>query len=201
MKPDPRIDAYIARARPFAQPILQRLRRLVHEACPDVEEDIKWGMPTFLYRGKILAGMAAFKAHATFGFWHQEMRKLLAKDLDTREQAMGSLGRITAEKDLPADRTLLRYIRAAVKLEDAGAPRQVPVKARPTLPVPDDLAAALKTNRKAAATFDAFPPSHRREYVEWITEAKRPETRARRIDTTLEWLAAGKPRHWKYQKC
>lgn len=201
MKTDPRVDAYIKKAQPFAQPILRRLRAHVHRGCPEVEEAIKWGMPSFLYRGKILCGMAAFKAHATFGFWHQGMRKLLEKELGTSADAMGGFGRLTSEQDLPSDRNLQRYIRAAVKFEDSGAPRHEKASARPALAVPPDLAAALKKNRKAATTFEGFAPSHRREYIEWITGAKRDATRAQRLATTLEWLAEGKSRHWKYQDC
>jgi uncharacterized protein YdeI (YjbR/CyaY-like superfamily) len=201
MKTDRRVDAYIKQAAPFSQPILRHLRAHVHRGCPEVEEAIKWGMPAFLYRGKILCGMAAFKAHATFGFWHQDVRRLLEKELGNKADAMGGFGRITAVQDLPPDRDLQRYIRTAVQCEDSGAPRQEKPKARPAPAVPPDLAAALKKNRKAATTFENFAPSHRREYIEWITGAKREATRAQRLATTLAWLAEGKSRHWKYQDC
>jgi uncharacterized protein YdeI (YjbR/CyaY-like superfamily) len=202
-KPDPRIDTYIAEAAPFAQPILRHLRKLVRQGCPDVEETLKWSSPSFMSNGRILAGMAAFKAHCTFGFWHQEMEKRLAREGHKTGEAMGLLGRITSLKDLPDDRTMLGYIRTAVELNVSEAPgRPRPAgKSRPELPVPADLAAALKRNKAAAATFERFSPSHRREYVEWITEAKRGETRQKRLATTLEWLAEGKSRNWKYESC
>ncbi|HVT74336.1 MAG TPA: YdeI/OmpD-associated family protein [Lacunisphaera sp.] len=201
MGTDPRLDAYIANAAPFARPILARLRRLVHRGCPEAEETIKWGMPSFVYRGKILCGMAAFKAHATFGFWHRGMEKLLAKEIGRTNDAMGLFGRISQPADLPADKVLLHYIRTAQKLHDSGAPARMKSKPRPALPVPSDLASALRKNRLAATAWADFSPSARREYIAWITEAKRPATRERRVRTTIDWVATCRPRQWKYQDC
>lgn len=199
-KPDPRIDAYIAKSAAFAHPVLHHLRALVHRACPEATETIKWGMPFFEHHG-LLCSLAAFKAHCAFGFHHQEMDQLLRSDGAYGNDAMGSLGRLTRLADLPSDATLVRYLKQAAKLNAAGVPRRPALKAKAALPVPADLAAALKKNKAAAANFEKFPPSHRREYVEWITEAKRPETRAKRLATTLEWLAEGKTRNWKYENC
>ncbi len=196
---DPRVDAYIAKAAPFAQPILKHLRKLVHAACPAVTEDIKWGMPSFIYKGKILCGLAAFKAHATFGFWHRGMEERLKKDLGKASEAMGLLGRIASIGDLPSDKVMIRYIKSAVALHDSGTATRPKPKPRAPLPEPADLADALKRNKKAAAAWTAFSPSCRRDYIEWITEAKRPETREHRLLTTLEWAAEGKSRNWKYQ--
>jgi uncharacterized protein YdeI (YjbR/CyaY-like superfamily) len=199
---DPRIDAYIAAAAPFAQPILRHLRKLVHAGCPGVIETVKWSSPSFGFGGKILCFMAAFKAHVSFGFWNREMEKIIARDRGTVEGAMGQLGRITVLSDLPADRTLLGYIKQAAALTTSAAPTRPRAKvAKPPPSLPRDLAAALKKSKKAAATFAAFPPSCRREYIEWITEAKRPDTRATRLATTLAWLAEGKRRNWKYENC
>jgi uncharacterized protein YdeI (YjbR/CyaY-like superfamily) len=200
---DPRIDAHIAKTADFAKPILRHLRELVHEACPDVEETLKWSSPSFIYRGRILCGMMAFKEHCTFGFWHKDMEAVLEKDGAKGDQAWGSLGRLTSLADLPSDRALLRYIRTAARLNESDAPaRPRPVrKPSARLKVPPDLAAALKKNKAAAATFEKFRPSHRREYIEWITEAKRDETRVKRLATTLEWLEKGKSRNWKYENC
>lgn len=200
---DPRIDSRIAKAADFAKPILRHLRKLVHEACPEAEETLKWGHPSFVYRGRILCGIAAFKEHCTFGFWHKGMEEVLAKGGDKGDQAWGSLGRITSLADLPSDEALLRYIRTAARLNESEAPaRPRPVR-KPAAPVrvPADLAAALKKHEAAAAIFGRLSPSHRKEYIEWITEAKRDETRAKRLATTLEWLAEGKSRNWKYEKC
>ncbi|HEY1108779.1 MAG TPA: YdeI/OmpD-associated family protein [Opitutaceae bacterium] len=199
---DPRIDTYIAEAEPFARPILKHLRALVHEACPGVEETLKWSAPSFVYAGKILAGMASFKAHAAFGFWHPEMRSRV--ETKGAEAAMGSFGRITAISDLPGRATLLRLIKDAAKLNEGTEARPKGAAAKPRKPakalaVPTDLAAALKGNAAAAKVFAAFPPSGRNEYVEWITEAKRPATRQQRLATTVQWLAEGKSRNWKYQ--
>jgi uncharacterized protein YdeI (YjbR/CyaY-like superfamily) len=201
----PQFDAYIADAPAFARPILQHLRAVVHAACPDCVEAIKWSHLTFLYQDKMLCSMAAFKAHVTFGFWHQEMEKLIAREMPKGKtgEAMGLLGRITKRDDLPSDATLRGYIVHAMKLTETGAPARprAPGKKKPEAKTPPDLAARLKANKKAAATWETFAPSHRREYIEWITEAKRPETREHRLETTLEWLAEGKQRNWKYQNC
>ena len=202
---DPRIDAYIEKAADFAQPILRHLRKCVHRGCPDATETIKWSMPHFDYAGSILCGFGAFKAHCVFGFWHQGMNEVLGAHAGRSDSAMGTFGRITKIEDLPDEKTLIGFIKAAAKLNESGAPsrpRPTATKgAKKELAVPSDLAAALKKNRKAATTFADFSPSHRKEYIEWITEAKREETRSKRLATTLEWLAEGKSRNWKYMNC
>ena len=197
---DPRIDAYIETAPEFARPILRRLREVVHRACPEVEESLKWSRPHFGYRG-ILCGMSAFRAHCTFGFWNDRVG---GDDPATREILEG-LGRITSVKELPSKKVIAGLVKSAMELNDAGVKpewiaKRKAKKPRPELSVPDELAAALRMrkNAKARTTFEDFSPSHRREYIEWITEAKREETRAKRVAQTLEWLAAGKPRNWKY---
>lgn len=199
-KRDSRVDAYIAKSADFARPILEHLRAVVHSGCPETEEAIKWGMPSFLYRGRILCGIAAFKEHCAFGFWGG--RGLVGNE-DKRDEAMGQFGRIASLKDLPPKKALIGYVKQAMKLADERAvappaPRKPP---KPAPATPDDLAAALKKNSKAAATFEAFSPSCKREYVEWIVEAKREETRAKRIMQAVEWMGEGKQRNWKYQQC
>ncbi|HET7845352.1 MAG TPA: YdeI/OmpD-associated family protein [Xanthomonadales bacterium] len=196
---DPRIDAYIARAPEFARPVLEHLRAVVHEACPDVQETIKWGMPSFDHHG-IMAGMAAFKAHATFGFWKSSL--ILDDAGRSAEAAMGQFGRITKLADLPAKRVLVGYVKQAAKLNEQGvkSPARAARKAKPEAKPSADFAAALARNRKARAGFDAASPSCRREYVEWIDEAKRDETRAKRIATAVAQLAEGKALHWKYER-
>ena len=198
MSRDPRIDAYIARQADFARPILEHLRRIVHEAAPDVEETIKWSMPHFTYKGRLFAGMAAFKAHATFGLWQASA---VLGETGSERDAMGQFGRIASLDDLPPEVELKAIIRrAAEHAQEKPAPR--PKKApKPELETPPELDAALDANPAARATFDGFSPSGRREYVEWIVEAKRPETRDKRIAQAVEWMAEGKRRHWKYQNC
>jgi uncharacterized protein YdeI (YjbR/CyaY-like superfamily) len=199
MSRDPRIDAYIAAKADFARPILEHLRAAVHAACPEVEETIKWGMPHFTYKGGMFAGMAAFKAHATFGFWRG---KEVLGDTGSERDAMGQFGRIASLDDLPDREALHRLIREAAALSDAGpAPRKPKHPPKPPPEMPDDLKAALEAAPKAAMTFESFPPSCRREYVEWVVEAKRPETRAKRVAQAVEWMAEGKRRHWKYENC
>lgn len=195
-------DDYIANAAEFAQPILKHLRKIVKKACPEVEEAIKWQFPTFSYKG-MLCSMAAFKEHATFGFWKHDLLEKELGDAASRD-AMGSLGRITSLDDLPKDADLIRWIKAAMKLNDAGvkSPRRAkkPSEAR-ELAVPPELTAALKRSAKARATFEAFSYSKKKDYVEWITEAKTDETRDRRLAQAIEWMADGKSRNWKYEKC
>jgi len=193
---DKRIDAYIARSADFAKPILTHLRAVVHEACPDVEETIKWGMPSFTHHG-ILCGMAAFKAHCAFGFWRAKL--IVGVDAAKTKEAMGNFGCITKVGDLPAKRVLKGYVKEAARLNEEGITGPAKPKAkRKAAPVPADLAAGLKKNAKARAAWDEFSPSARREYVEWITEAKREETRRERLKTTLLWVSQGKQRNWKY---
>lgn len=199
MARDSRIDAYIAKSAPFAQPILERLRELVHEACPDVDEGIKWGMPFFSHGGAPMCHMAAFKQHCSFGFW-------LHKDVtgDTANDGMGQFGKLTSLKDLPPKKTLVALIRKAIALSEAGVKvKRGPAKSKPAPVLPEDVAAllAMKKHAAARAHFDAFPPGAQREYVDWIGEAKTDATRQKRIATTLEWLAEGKRRHWKYASC
>jgi uncharacterized protein YdeI (YjbR/CyaY-like superfamily) len=200
---DPRIDAYIQGSADFAQPILEHLRKLIHKACPDVVETIKWSMPFFEYKEAMLCNISAFKQHCAFGFWNASLMKDPAGVLRVKDKkAMGHFDRITSLKDLPADKILIAYIKEAAALNDKGVkkPARVPAAPKTALPVPPALAVALKKNKKAGEIFAAFPPSHRREYIEWITEAKTDETRDKRVATTLEWLTEGKSRNWKYQK-
>ncbi len=199
MTQDPRVDDYIMRAAPFAHPILRQLREAVHAACPEVEESIRWSMPSFSHAGAILCQMAAFKQHASFGYWNHA----LVMGEGVERDGMGSYGKLASTTDLPAKERLLSDIRKAMKLnEDGVKPRAARRNAaRPALQTPAELVSALKNNKAAKATFDAFPPSCKREYVEWITEAKREETRAKRLAQTMEWLAEGKRRNWKHQDC
>ena len=195
MNTDPRVDAYIANAAPFARPILIRLRAMVQAALPGAEETIKWGMPHFTYRGKNVAGMAAFKAHCAFTV-HGEGRH--------GAEGMGQHGKITSLADIPPEAELGTKLKNAVsRIENRGsaAPKRAKAAPKAEIPVPEDFSAALAGDAKAQAAFDSFAPSHRREYLEWITEAKREETRAKRILQAVEWLGEGKKRNWKYDNC
>lgn len=213
---DVRVDAYIAKMQPFAQEILLHIREVVHAACPQCEEAMKWSMPFFTYKGALLCNMAGFKAHASFGFW-------LGKQVigeDAEEGAMGQFGKLTSVKDLPSKTVLTKHVKKAMALVDGGAKlerggaensrgtgKTAPLKktasrktsASPRVSVPPELAKALLRHPDAKAAFDAFSPSHRREYAEWITEAKKPETKERRVQQALEMLAEGKSRNAKYE--
>jgi uncharacterized protein YdeI (YjbR/CyaY-like superfamily) len=197
---DPRVDAYIAKSADFAQPILTHLREVVHAACPQVEETMKWSTPHFDYKG-IMCAMAAFKEHAIFGFWKGSLIEGVAPNRNNGGEAMGNYGKLTSVKDLPSKRELTGFIKQAMKLNDDGVVVPKAKKGpRPEAKVPAELKAALSRNRKAVATWDAFPPSHRREYIEWIADAKRPETKDKRVAQTVEWVAEGKGRNWKYER-
>ena len=202
-KKDPRVDAYIAKSADFAKPILIQIRRVVHANCAEIEETMKWGMPSFTYEG-ILCGMAAFKAHATFGFWHKGMNQELPKEFLKLERGMGQFGRMTSVNDLPDDKTFAKLIVRAMKLNEEkqfAVPAPKPKKKSAPPKVPADLIAALKKNKKAKEAFEKFSYSHKKEYIEWITEAKREETRLKRLETTIQWLTSGKSRNWKYEGC
>lgn len=198
-KLDRRVDAYIANSAEFAQPILRQLRAMVHSACPDVEETIKWSFPNFIYKG-LLCNMASFKQHCSFGFWKSSL--VVGTKDDKSTNGMGQFGRITSIEEVPSKRVLSAYIKRAMELNENGVkparPKRVEKK---ELLIPAGLTLALKKNKKALAIWEGFSYSHKKEYVEWIIEAKTDETRNRRLATTLEWLAEGKSRNWKYAKC
>lgn len=197
-KKDPRVDSYIAKSADFAKPILNHLRKLVHAGCPEVEETLKWGAPHFMYKG-ILCGMASFKNHCAFGFWNKALRLSIKNDRNP-EEAMGQFGRITGISDLPNEKIFIGYVKEAMKLNDAGV--KVPAKSKPKerkeLIIPAYFMSALKKNKKALATFENFSYSNKKEYVEWITEAKSEETRKKRLETAIEWMSEGRVRNWKY---
>jgi len=193
-----RIDAYIAKAQPFARPILARIRKAVHAGCPDVVETIKWGVPAFEYKGP-MCGMAAFKAHCLMGFWKGALLKTQPKDRGL--DAWGNFGRFESLDDVPSEAALARAVREAATLNDLGVKVPRTVKPKKPLKAPAYMLAAIKKNKKAQATYDSFSPSCKREYIEWITDAKRAPTRAQRLAQTIEWLAEGKPRNWKYMNC
>jgi len=198
-KKDPRIDAYLKKAAPFAQPVLVRLRALIHKACPSVEETLKWGHPSFTYKG-ILCGFASFTAHCTFGFWKGSL--IVGNNKGKTQEAMGQFGRLTALSDLPADKVILTYVKEAARLNDEGImpPRKTTASADKRLTIPKVLAVALKKNPKAKTYFEEFNYSRKKDYVEWITEAKTEETRSRRLATAIGWISEGKGRNWKYER-
>jgi len=203
MAKDQRIDLYISKAQPFARPILKKLRTLVHKACPGVTETIKWGMPSFEYKGPMF-GIAAFKNHCTAGFWKHKLLKDPEGYLGERSaqggEAMGNLGRITSVKELPPDDIILNFMVQAARLNEHGIKiKRIPSERKKELIIPDYFTAAIEKNKKAAATFENFSYSNQKEYVEWVTEAKTEATREKRLATSLEWLAEGKTRHWKYK--
>jgi uncharacterized protein YdeI (YjbR/CyaY-like superfamily) len=195
---DPRIDTYIEKSAPFAQPILAHIRAVVHEACPTVQETMKWSAPHFDYHG-IMCSMAAFKEHCAFGFWKASL--VVDDKTETAQEAAGHFGPITSIADLPPQKTLIGYIKKAMALnEQEVQPARPPKRPKQPLAVPTYFMTALKKNKKALATYESFPPSQQRDYVEWVTSAKADDTRERRLATAVEWMAEGKPRNWKYMK-
>ena len=194
MSRDSRIDAYIARAQPFARPILERVRERVHAIVPGIEEGIKWSVPTYLIDGKIVLGTAAFKAHAIVNFWRGK-----ELGLDANESAMGQLGKLTSVDQLPRD--LDAMIAGAAELAGRAPAPKPKREPKPSPAMHPDFAAALAAAPTAKAALDGFPPSARRDYLEWVAEAKQEATRAKRIATAVEWLSEGKRRNWKYENC
>jgi len=196
------VDHYIAKSAEFARPVMEHLRELIHKAIPDIEEHIKWGMPAFYFHGP-LCSFAAFKQHAVFGFWKTKLMDdpggYLGERSNQGGEAMGNLGRITNLKDLPPDKVILDFLKQAKRLNEEGIKvPAAPKKKGPVAEMPDDLLAALKKNKKAMTTYDNFSATNKKEYVEWITEAKTETTRKKRIETAVEWMAEGKIRNWKY---
>jgi uncharacterized protein YdeI (YjbR/CyaY-like superfamily) len=191
-KKDPRVDAYIKSAQPFARPILTHLRKIVHAGCPDCTETIKWRMPFFEHKGPVCF-LSAFKQHAAFGFW--KGKRLFGEE---DQGAMGHFGRITSIHDLPNQKTLIGYVRKAADLNERGIDKKRPPRGSQKVTVPADLESALTKNSKARKTFENFSYSHKKEYVDWITGAKRNETRKKRLKTAIQWLGEGKPQNWKY---
>jgi len=190
------VTAYIAKSAPFARPIFERLRRLFHEGCPAIEEKVKWGCPSFEYKGMV-GGFAGFKAHAAFGFWRQDV----LPDPEGLFKTRGAFGsKLTDVSQFPPDAVIIQYIRRAVELNEKGAPARFKSKPKPPLKVPAYFLAAVRKNRKALAAYETFPPSHKREYVEWVVEAKQEETRMKRLQQAVTWMAEGKSRNWKYER-
>ncbi|MBP6286182.1 MAG: YdeI/OmpD-associated family protein [Ferruginibacter sp.] len=201
-KKEKALDAYIAKSADFAKPILNHIRELVHKTCPEVEEKMKWSFPHFDHKGEMMCSMAAFKQHAVFGFWKAVLMKdpVLVENARS-ETAMGHLGRLTSVKDLPSDKKMIAWIKEAMKLNEQGIKVAKPKPAeKKELVVPDYFVKALNKNKKAKQVFDNFAYSHRKEYLQWITEAKTEETRNKRMATALEWIAEGKGRNWKYER-
>lgn len=201
-KKDKRIDAYIQASQPFARTILKHLRKLIHEACPEVEETIKWSMASFDYKGPFVS-FAAFKEHCSFGFWKanliEDKHGYLQPIANAGGEAMGNFGRITSLKDLPPDKVIIGYIKEAKRLNDEGVklpPRKSAKRAQ--LEAPDYMLKAIQKNKKALAVYESFSASNQRDYIEWITEAKTEATRHKRLAQAIEWIAEGKPRNWKY---
>lgn len=196
------IDDYIAKRADFAKPILNHIRELVHKACPTVEEKTKWSMPHFDYKGKMMCHMAAFKQHAAMGFWFGAiMKDAVLLENAKSEVAMGHLGRITQMKDMPADKKIISWIKESMEFIDNGI--KLPAKKatdNKEIVAPDYFTSTLNKNKKAKQVFDKFPPSHKKEYLEWITGAKTEETRNRRMTTAIEWIEEGKGRNWKYER-
>jgi uncharacterized protein YdeI (YjbR/CyaY-like superfamily) len=195
---DVRIDQYISRSAEFARPVLNHLRKLIHKYCPDVEETMKWSFPHFMYAGEILCSMASFKAHCSFGFWKASLIDEL-KGID--KEAMGHFGRIESIKDLPSEKSFAAMIKKAMKLNEEGikVQKKKPAPANRTIVIPDYFDTALRKNKKAFKNFEAFSYSHKKEYIEWITDAKQDATRERRMNTALEWIGEGKGKNWKYE--
>ncbi len=200
-KYSPKIDTYIEKSQDFAKPILHYIRETVHEFCPDAEETMKWSFPHFIYKGKNLCAMASFKQHCTFGFWlEKEMKTMQEMTQNIEKNSMFSLGKITAMEDLPSKPQLKKAIKEAMELTDMGVTMKKAPPSKTEMEVPDDFQSALDSRPETLEIFEKASPSFRKEYIAWITEAKTEATRNKRLEQSLEWIAEGKGRNWKYQK-
>lgn len=197
-----KVDEYINKSADFAKPILNYLRKIIHDTCPDVEEVIKWGIPHFDYKGEMMCILAAYKNHCSFSLWKAElMSHPKLKENIKPGQKMGNMDKIKALSDLPSKAVLVAYVKEAMALNENGIKKEKPKPKAPTvIEVPDYFQKALAKNKKAAAVFESKSPSFRKEYLVWITGAKTDETRQARITEALEWIAEGKGRFWKYAK-
>ncbi len=199
---NPKVDAYIAKAAPFAQPILNAIRERVWASGVELEETLKWNSPSWTHEGKLLCGMGAFKAHCVFGFWHKDMQAELAK-LGKSKVGVGGIHRerLVDLSEVPSAAAMKKLMKKAAELALSDKPAMKRSVPKPEAQVPADLERALALNKAAAAHFQAFTPGKRREYIDWITGAKRDTTRQARLEQAIEWIAAGKSRHWKYESC
>jgi len=195
---NPLVDEYISNAQPFARPILKHIRELMHKGCPELTETMKWGMPHFEYHG-VIGSMAGFKEHAVFGFWKQDLIPGMKQYIKEKE-AMGSWGRITSLEGIPPDKDIIEFVRVAAELNEKGikSPKRAPKPV--VVNMPEDFMSSIRANKKAFETYDNFSPSNKRDYADWINDAKSDETRQQRIETAIEWMKEGKPRMWKYMK-
>lgn len=199
---NPKIDEYIGSAPAFAQPVAAHLRFLLHTACPRVVETIKWGIPHFDCHGEMMCVFAAATRHCSFTFLKQEIMS------DPRLRANPGLpaqkrflGKLTSLSDLPQDPELVAFIKEAMVLNEQGV--KLPEresKGSKEVAVPEEFARRLNADSAARDVFEAKPQSFRKEYLLWIADAKTDTTRQKRIDTSLEWIAAGKGRFWQYAK-
>lgn len=195
---DPRVEEYINNAQPFARPILKHIRELMHRGCPELQETIKWGMPHFEYHG-VIASMAAFKEHAVFGFWKEDLIPGMKQYIKEKE-AMGSWGRITLVDGIPPDEEIIEFVRVAAKLNEQGVKSPKREQKPVVVNMPDDFMDLISKNKKALETYESFSPSNKRDYADWINDAKSDSTRESRMETAIEWMSEGKPRMWKYMK-
>lgn len=196
-----KVDEYIEKSQDFAKPILHYIREIVHAICPDTEEAIKWKFPTFMYKGKILCSMVSFKQYCSLGFWlHDEMKTLKNIETDVEKTNMFSLGKIMKIEDLPSKPLLKKMILEAMELTDMGVTLKKASPSKTETEVPDYFQNALQHNKKASEIFIKGSPSFRKEYINWITEAKTEATRNKRMEQAIEWISEGKARNWKYMK-
>lgn len=200
-KYNPLVDEYIEKSPDFSKPILNYIREIVHEFCTDAEEAIKWKFPTFMYKGKILCSMVSFKAYCSMGFWlHGEMQTIKNLETDVEKTNMFSLGKITKLEDLPSKPQLKKIILEAMELTDMGVKLKKAAPTKTETAVPDEFQNVLDQNKKVLEIFQKASPSFRKEYINWITEAKTETTRNKRMEQAIEWISEGKGRNWKYEK-
>ena len=194
------IDEYIEKAAPFAKPILSHIRELIHEAWPEIEETIKWKVPVYEYKG-IVCATGAFKTHCAFNFFKAKLMKDPYHVFSEQfSDAAGQFGKLLTVSDLPSDSILREYIQEAAKLNTDKIKGPAKKKEDADHLIPNDLSIALKNNPIAQKQFETMSLGYKKEYIDWLLDAKMDATRQKRLETAIEWIAEGKPRNWKYMK-
>src|SRR5438270_1264994 len=179
------VNDSLANAPEGTRPILVRLRRIFRQASPKLEEAIKWGVPCYLFKGPV-GGFAAYKQHVSWGLWK-------SRALNDPEGLLGRgvsvmAGKITKVSEIPPAAKIIALIEQVIALNEAGIKSPKP----PEPELPADFAAAMKKAGKAARHYAAFTPARKWQYVNWVTQAKRAETRAKRIEIAVERIGEGK---------
>lgn len=196
-----KVDEYIFKMADFAKPILTHLRQIIFETCPDVEEDIKWGIPHYGYKGDHLVMMAGFKQHCSFSLYKAELMKdKMIQESVKAGKKFGYMDKVKDLSELPNKKVLTAYIKEAMELNSSGISKPKVVKEKVEVVAPKEFIEALEQDKIAFSVYESKSPSFRKNYIIWIADVKTDETRQKRITQSLEWIREGKDRFWQSKK-